>query len=570
VRAHVKDLETTQPSVKDQGRPPLDLSRGAGKTGRGEYGGGSEKVLAQRDGTSLMRSLRFMVTCLSLLASASSADEGMSEQAIRQRLNSAGVSTAELSWNAAGGWQLRLHRMDISDLSFLSGLPLSTLHIGANPVEDLAPLKGMPLRTLTLSNTLVTDLSPLQGMQLEVLLLDYVPATNYAPLKGMPLRVLMAEGAPVADIRALRGMPITQLWLTATKVQDLSSLAGAPLDTLGLNSTPVRDLAPLQGSPVQKLYIDGTQVTDLSPLRGCTLTSITFSPARITNGMEALRSMASLQTISTGWKHTYSPKEFWNLYDRGALQALLPKDNPPLPENSGRSNSVRQSATEYDYQAVVDALRRLQDEADRAFPKRFDPNTYFTHLRHVSMEPGYRLAYVYWGLLGNGRPYLYAHPTNVAPFKTYAEYEAALGGWEAVAQHESEFLAHIRADGTKAGIFELVLLSVSAGQFHLYWHDGYNDARIVCDKGAMERTLTSCSSEGFGNPITTNQAEAARGLTLEPRFSFSGETGSVAVVTFKHWGGFHQKTYTFKRAFPHKVEEAQSTNVVPYSCGIVM
>jgi hypothetical protein len=61
------------------------------------------------------------------------------------------------------------------------------------------------------------------------------------------------------------------------------------------------------------------QVTDLTPLQGLNLTEIRLSPKHITKGMDVLRQMKSLKTISLSdlEQHRFSVSEFWKKYEAG-------------------------------------------------------------------------------------------------------------------------------------------------------------------------------------------------------------------------------------------------------------
>jgi hypothetical protein len=62
-------------------------------------------------------------------------------------------------------------------------------------------------------------------------------------------------------------------------------------------------------------------VSDLTPLREMNLTEVRLSPKNITKGMDVLRPMKSLKTISvrqgSNQYFLFSPEEFWKKYDAG-------------------------------------------------------------------------------------------------------------------------------------------------------------------------------------------------------------------------------------------------------------
>ncbi len=236
---------------------------------------------------------------------------------------------------------------ELSDLTPLRGLPLTSLRCLGNPgIFDLSPLQGMPLETLNCSSTGVFDLAPLQGMPLTVLVCGNTKVSELSPLKGMRLHELQTQGCPVSDLTPLRGMPLTSLDLAShrTRVTDLQPLQGMPLEYLNVARFPVSDLSvlkgmtslrrlvltdmkllsdltPLMGLPLTELCINGSSVSDLSPLKDMPLDMIRLTPRDITQGLEILRDMKSLKTISIAPYQDRCPvAEFWARYDRGEFK----------------------------------------------------------------------------------------------------------------------------------------------------------------------------------------------------------------------------------------------------------
>jgi Leucine-rich repeat (LRR) protein len=76
----------------------------------------------------------------------------------------------------------------LSDLSPLAEMPLTSLDVGGTQVADLSPLRGMKPTTLNCYQTQVSDLSPLAGMPLTSLnLLECPNLHDLAPLARMNL-----------------------------------------------------------------------------------------------------------------------------------------------------------------------------------------------------------------------------------------------------------------------------------------------------------------------------------------------------------------------------------------------
>lgn len=192
-------------------------------------------------------------------------------------------------------------------------------------VQDLAPLKGIPLTTLNLRECdRVRELSPLQGMKLVVLNMDGCrQVQDLKPLQGMPLTRLDLAGCDrVEDLTPLRDMKLTSLSLEACRqVRDLTPLKQMPLRSLDLwGCGQIRDLTPLRGMALASLNVRSCgQVRDLTPLQEMSLTEISLTPSNITQGLDGLRRMRSLQTIGVG-SRAFPAAEFWKRYDAGEFK----------------------------------------------------------------------------------------------------------------------------------------------------------------------------------------------------------------------------------------------------------
>jgi serine/threonine protein kinase len=252
-----------------------------------------------------------------------------------------------------------LHRMPLTslnltecnqvrDLGPLRGMALSRLDlVGCSQVVDVIPLQGMPLTNLNLNGCAVRDISPLQGMKLTTLDLAYCPVQDLSPLRGMPLAGLNLYGCTdVPDLSPLRGMPLTALTLyRCRRITDLSPLKGMPLTSLQLEGCPavkdltplqgmklttlnlvycrsVQDLTPLKGMPLVALDLAGCGVRDLSALQGMPLTDVSIEPRAIGQGMDALRRMTTLKSITIGGerREKLTPDQFWKRYDAGEFK----------------------------------------------------------------------------------------------------------------------------------------------------------------------------------------------------------------------------------------------------------
>ncbi len=109
---------------------------------------------------------------------------------------------------------------DVTDLSPLDGMPLTTLRIGRTGVSDLSPVRTLPLRVLDCSGTRVRDLTPLLGLRLDAVDLRGLGDADLTPLAALPLREVWCDYVPdrhrklfrgIRTLRTLNGRPVTSV-----------------------------------------------------------------------------------------------------------------------------------------------------------------------------------------------------------------------------------------------------------------------------------------------------------------------------------------------------------------------
>jgi hypothetical protein len=215
----------------------------------------------------------------------------------------------------------------------------------------------------------------------------------------------------------------------------------------------------------------------------------------------------------------------------------------------------------------------LDDNADipRA-PGDWDVNAYFGVLKHLSVEPGYVIDYLYTRSSLGGYPFIYARPSADSPYQSYEEYLDAQPGGQAAdggGGNSHDYLDHIQIDDTREGYFQFVALRVMAAQFYQFWHAGYDDTTIVCDSAALERLLSGPGAAFTSNGLPKSVIAGARKIDLQPTVEFVDDsTAIVRVVTFSKWGGFAEVRFEMARQLPHSVIDVVSKTLVPYDCGV--
>ena len=164
---------------------------------------------------------------------------------------------------------------------------VAALSFSTSAVKDLSPVRALQnLKALTCCCGPATgwgvlaDLTPLSGMQLTYLECGRNPVSDLSPLRGSALTGLDCSGTRVSDLSPLKDSKLVWLNCGWSEVSDLVPLRNVPLQTLILNSTKVRDLSPLKDTPLKDLLCDFVPERDGAILRSITtLKTINDTPA---------------------------------------------------------------------------------------------------------------------------------------------------------------------------------------------------------------------------------------------------------------------------------------------------
>lgn len=220
--------------------------------------------------------------------------------------------------------RVELAYTNVSDLTPLEGMELEEINLFSSKVETLAPLKGMPLKRVEIGDTRICDLSPLAGAPLRYFAAQRSLCNDLSPLKGAPLEVVYLYRCRISDLSPLKGMPIKELYLDEVScLSSLEPLRDMPLKVLGIaNCSGLSDIGPLAGMPLAILHMEKTKIADLSPLTDLRLVTISFTPAYVTAGMEALRNMPGLNDLRLVSVNAPSmtKEEFFRRYDAGEFK----------------------------------------------------------------------------------------------------------------------------------------------------------------------------------------------------------------------------------------------------------
>lgn len=246
------------------------------------------------------------------------------------------------------------------------------------------------------------------------------------------------------------------------------------------------------------------------------------------------------------------------------------------------------SKESHPYQDIVNAVKALQPtetpkhliryDGNRTFDE-FDVNECFAVLTNISVKEGYTLDYVYHFNGSAGYPVLYIRRLSQEPYPDDEELYDDIGLTRAYINHDIELQESIMSgetlawqksiviNDTERGFFEYLVLNIMGGQFYLWWHGGYNDLTIICDRSGLKNVIEEVQKY---YEISEDTVLAAYQLDLTPEVRFTDDTVIITAIFFTNWGGFRQGTFTISRDFPHTIINTEWETLVEYDCGCVI
>lgn len=230
------------------------------------------------------------------------------------------------------------------------------------------------------------------------------------------------------------------------------------------------------------------------------------------------------------------------------------------------------SQTSVAERTVSDLLTLIADEAvfpqdfrqrmeGREVPGDFSPQRYFTVLKHLSMERGYTLGYVYYWERAGAEPLLTAVKVGdpVSAFTDSID----------LASSKADGLRHIVADGSEESYLELAQLAVVGTHFYRYWHAQYHDWIPVCGEDSLRSVLNGLAV-AFGKPNIDWGSEFGIELAMgKPKITPGKETTKVSILAFSQFSGLVRIDFQFRTSFPHEIESCDSDSLIAYNCGLL-
>jgi hypothetical protein len=198
-------------------------------------------------------------------------------------------------------------------------------------------------------------------------------------------------------------------------------------------------------------------------------------------------------------------------------------------------------------QDVTESLRktlqvRVPDHLRQENPTKngteFNLGDVFQVLKRLSMEEGWQPDYDYHFDGMGGCPVVYARGPN---------------------GKRDDFLAHVRADSTTDGFFQLALLALMHDQFYLWWHAGYKQVTPIVSADDMKWLPDEVTAKLKSHDLAPTVVQKPDGEVV------------VNICTFSEWDGVARVPIRMQASFPHspKPQKDGITVLAPYDCGIL-
>jgi hypothetical protein len=240
---------------------------------------------------------------------------------------------------------------------------------------------------------------------------------------------------------------------------------------------------------------------------------------------------------------------------RGFICASLPVHDEPVQNTSDDLAINWQHNIDLLYHVYKSQVipEHLQTEQPVFRGAEFKIMRIFEFLDHLSMLPGYQLAYSYYYQSSfAGNPTLYACE---APF---------YGTPDSTNCHRNH-LYYVVTDGSELGYLQFILLYVMGDQFYIYWHADYGKDKLLV---ATDEALTAILLE-IEDSFNDQQIAQAGLIDPQPRVAIGEDTVTIRVVWFTKFGGIFESTYQVNKDHPHTTKMLETNSLLEYDCGIM-
>jgi hypothetical protein len=203
----------------------------------------------------------------------------------------------------------------------------------------------------------------------------------------------------------------------------------------------------------------------------------------------------------------------------------------------------------YQSQMIPDHLRAEPSDVTGV---EFELMQIFEFLDHLSMLPGYQLAYSYdYQSSFEWHPILYAC-------------ESPFYGTPDSTNCQKDGLGYVVADGSELGYLQWLLLHEMGDQFYLFGYVAYDDKLLVSTEEALDAILLQIEDS-----LDAQQKNRAELIDPMPRVVVGDEMVTIRVVWFTKFGGFFETHYQVNTNYPHTTAELETNLLLEYDCGII-
>jgi hypothetical protein len=175
---------------------------------------------------------------------------------------------------------------------------------------------------------------------------------------------------------------------------------------------------------------------------------------------------------------------------------------------------------------------------------KWDINTYFQVLTHLSMREGYILDWSYHYSGNGGYPTVYSRLSDDSRVNNDEYIDPATGTITDSA---------LIIEDTAEGYFEYILFYIEGPRFYIFWHSVMDYREIICDATVLPGLY-------LGDSLAK-----AMSLNFEPKIELNEKTAKVSVMTFNGWKGFIRETYTIDRINRGKILDIEKDLMLKYS-----
>jgi hypothetical protein len=206
-------------------------------------------------------------------------------------------------------------------------------------------------------------------------------------------------------------------------------------------------------------------------------------------------------------------------------------------------------------------------------PGDFSPNQFFSVFKHLRMQDGYLLDYVYQygGFMGG--PVVYARKIQDRPFSSYQEFIDVKSGepnkevyWGG--EYADDYLSYVIRDETPASYLEYSLLDQYGNEFFAVGYANYKNIMLICDQSDIP-TIEKNANEFTQRESFPKSIKLLKNLIyFKPSVRMIGNHVWVRYLLFTNRAGLVEVTYYYNNSDHSVIPERDGNILIYYDTGI--